>query len=121
MADNTGQHEENDFYANGRADDIYKDVDPSLKEEPEVIARREELMSLSVGEILSQGHKALIVDLVVSIELGHAAPQEKAILAGLIKSSDLDLTDTNPDGETNDTFTEEEKAPLPNFTTPDYA
>lgn len=120
-SDTTGQHQENDFYADGRASDVFDgELIPAPQSTLDDLKKRhKELSQLTDAEVLLLGRRALFIDLVVMVEAGQAAPQEKAILAGLLKNSGLDMLDTerSPDGS----YPEEDKAPLPTFDSPEYA
>lgn len=126
MQDNkTGQFEENDYYADGRASDVFEDaiegdIIVPTQDSQSLQERSKELDVLSDAEVLLLGRRALFKTLVINVESGLATPQEMAILAGLIKGSGLDMMDMESI-EQHANKPKDEPLALPKFEEPKYA
>lgn len=77
-----------------------------------------ELEGKSVQDILRDGQKHLFIDLVVSVRMGTASHNEKAILRNLLKDNGLTL---GIPPEKGPGYSEPAELPdVPDFGTPDY-
>lgn len=72
---------------------------------------------LEVNDLLTMGRRLLLTDLLKAIKGGYASPQEKAILAKMLKDNGMVMGD--PLGEEGHNGTPR-KQPLPTFDKPDY-
>ncbi|MBO6814554.1 MAG: hypothetical protein JJ891_06825 [Rhizobiaceae bacterium] len=103
--------EEDDFYSSGNVGD-----QPEMPQKPN---RTEELDGLDEMDLLKEGRRELYRDLVEAVKGGWASPQEKKILADLLKTNGLvfgNLDEDDVGGKAN----QEKKPDLPTYPAPTY-
>lgn len=79
------------------------------------------LDGLEVMDLLREGRKILIRDLIVMVKTGMATPAEKAVLAKLLKDNGVILGDPEQGaGEDGNPKAAKKPRDLPQFTKPEY-
>lgn len=78
----------------------------------------DDIDSMEVHDLLLEGRKMLLQDLLRAVKGGYASPQEKAILAKMLKDNGMIMGDPFGGREENKT---PQRRELPTFSQPDYA
>ncbi|RWI06820.1 MAG: hypothetical protein EOQ89_03565 [Mesorhizobium sp.] len=79
----------------------------------------EALDDLDLDDLMREGRKLLLSDLIKLVKSGQATPAEKNTLRQMLKDNGMVMGDPNEGAQVGGP--QKEKAPLPSFGEPDYA
>lgn len=79
----------------------------------------EALDDLDLDDLMKEGRKLLLTDLIKLVKSGQATPAEKNTLRQMLKDNGMVMGDPNEGAQVGGP--QKEKAPLPSFGEPDYA
>lgn len=109
-----------DYFKSGNLSDLEDDEDvrrvgDNSGEDPE-----DGLDDLDVMDLLREGRKFLILDLIRNVRAGMATPAEKAVLAKMLKDNGVILGDPEEGAKGSNPRSTKEPLPLPSFEKPEY-
>ena len=108
-----------DYFKSGNLSDLEKEdvrrVGDNSGEDPE-----DGLDDLDVMDLLREGRKFLIMDLIRNIRDGMATPAEKAVLAKMLKDNGVILGDPEEGAKGSNPKSAKEPIPLPTYDRPEY-
>ena len=104
------------YHSSGNARDQVPVERQAPEEDDELSNSGIDLSDMEVHDLLVMGRRMLLQDLLKAVAMGYASPQEKAILAKLLKDNGMVLGDPMDPNRP----AQPQRAPLPTFGKPDY-